>query len=362
MLNKIYRVTASLLNLRPRPRVEASGVLVQLKKGQAVVRLDEADVNGWWLIFADVAGDGLYVGYAASQYLAAIDIVVQPAPPIDIAPSPAPAPSPTPTPTPSHEDVHPGIDPVLANGGWNPMVPDSNIIRSSDAYYSDRGGREIRRVVIHITGTTNFNDVVSRFTTDPAHASAHYVVKPDGSLCQFISETYASHHSGIKSYVKELYENGNRNWRKFLRFFSWSRQYPADQSVFLNASMQEVSRDDSPRFVVRRDGADWPYFAYFDQRWPNENTPIGFEEDGGLPNHHSIGIEILSVGSTAKSEPHYTDAMYQTLAILVDDICTRYNIPKRRPYVVGHEDVNPVERWGWDPNQGFEWERIIDPS
>ena len=31
-----------------------------------------------------------------------------------------------------------------------------------------------------------------------------------------------------------------------------------------------------------------------------------------------------------------------------------------REAVCGHEDVNPIERWGWDPNQGFDWERLFE--
>jgi hypothetical protein len=27
---------------------------------------------------------------------------------------------------------------------------------------------------------------------------------------------------------------------------------------------------------------------------------------------------------------------------------------------VGHEDVNPIGRFGWDPNAGFDWTVVHD--
>lgn len=358
MLNRIYRVTASRLNIRPRPRVEVSSPLTQLLRGQAVVRLDEADLNGWWLVFADVAGDGVYVGYVASQYLESIDIDIQPAPAVDISSTPAPAPDAPVTPSNTHEDEHDLGENPFIDGGWNPLIPTENRIPTT--HHSSREGAPIRRIIIHITGTDNYDSVKSTFTTGSAKTSAHYVIQQDGTISQFVPETRAAHHSGIRYYIASLYENGSRHWRKYLRYFSWSSRYPDETSVYLDKFLNVVEKGPDAALVVRRDGSDWPDFDYFEARWPGQASPVGFEEDDGRPNDHSIGIEIVSFGQTQPDSNAYSEAMYASLAMLVDDICERHDIPKRPPFVVGHEDVNPVERWGWDPGQGFEWHRILD--
>lgn len=30
-----------------------------------------------------------------------------------------------------------------------------------------------------------------------------------------------------------------------------------------------------------------------------------------------------------------------------------------RRYILGHEDVHPLARWGWDPGAGFDWGRVM---
>jgi zinc D-Ala-D-Ala carboxypeptidase len=68
---RAYEVTANpALNLREQPESSAQ-VLVQLKKGQVVARLDDVEWGaGWWRVFADPAGDtSAYEGYCAGRHL-----------------------------------------------------------------------------------------------------------------------------------------------------------------------------------------------------------------------------------------------------------------------------------------------------
>lgn len=44
-------------------------LLVTLKPGQLVARLDAHDREGWWYLFADTPGEGAYVGYALARHL-----------------------------------------------------------------------------------------------------------------------------------------------------------------------------------------------------------------------------------------------------------------------------------------------------
>lgn len=352
MLNRIFRVNATRLNMRPRPMVEANNLLTQLLKGQAVVRLDELDQNGWWLVFADVAGDGIYAGYVSSQYLTPVNMGLS-----AVTPTPTPTPSPVDDGT-STEDRDDGNDVDLAGWeqGWSPHIPEERKFRTS--HYSSRGGAPIRRVVIHVTGTGTFEPVRSTFMTGSAKTSAHYVLDQDGTLSQFVSEDSAAHHAGIQSAVKALYDRPQNDWRKYLRYYSWYKGYPSN-AVYVDANLNPVSAGVTPTFVRRADGADHPVYDYFDDRWPGETLPIGYLEDNKSPNQHTIGIEIVSYGRSYPDPVAYSDAMYTKLAELVDDVCIRHNIPKARPFVLGHEDVNPVQRFGWDPAQGFEWDRIL---
>jgi N-acetyl-anhydromuramyl-L-alanine amidase AmpD len=109
---------------------------------------------------------------------------------------------------------------------------------------------------------------------------------------------------------------------------------------------------------MRPDRSEWRDYRHFDARWGREQrVPIGYADERN-PNAKSIGIEILSVGFDRPSAEHYTEAMYVSLARLVTDICERYGLPRIKGVVVGHEDVNPIARWMWDPNQGFDWSRV----
>ena len=99
-------------------------------------------------------------------------------------------------------------------------------------------------------------------------------------------------------------------------------------------------------------------YDYFKERWPNRTFPINFEVDPD-PNNYSIGIECLSLGAKTPDPKVYTDQMYDSLNRLIDNLCEKYMIPRSREFILGHEDVNPVARFGWDPNSGFEWDRLM---
>ncbi|MDT0306814.1 N-acetylmuramoyl-L-alanine amidase [Streptomyces sp. DSM 44917] len=73
-------------------------------------------------------------------------------------------------------------------------------------------------------------------------------------------------------------------------------------------------------------------------------------------NERSIGIEHEGWAD----EPSYlTDAMYESSARLVADICRRYEIPVDREHILGHNEVPDVIRtcpgphWDWDRYMGL---------
>ena len=368
--SKVFRVNASALNLRAQPSTSA-GILTVLRNGQAVARLDDLDHEGWWFVFADTPGDGLYVGYAYSRFLSPVT-----APGFTEAPDTAPLPpdedeeadiSPPrepdgDAPGDSISDVAaPPPPPVQWENGWHPEIP-AGRRHDSPNKGARRDGATPNRIVIHITGTDSLQVVMNRFMNASQFASAHYLVMPDGALHQFVSEEDRAWHSGIQRYVRALYDRNDGSWRGFKRYFSWS-SYPPD-AVFLDENMELLgSRErDRAKLVMPGGAGEWPDYQWFDQTWGRASVPLGYAAGNRDPNNASIGIEVLSYGSVQADPEVYTSAMYTTLSGLVGDICQRYAIPRTREFICGHEDVNPVERWGWDPNRGFEWDRVLSPG
>ncbi|MEO7323393.1 MAG: N-acetylmuramoyl-L-alanine amidase [Dokdonella sp.] len=234
---------------------------------------------------------------------------------------------------------------------WNNLVPADR--RFATAMKTT--GRPMPRpshVVCHITGSDSFASVKKTFLTS---VSAHYVVDKAGVIYQFVQEDDQAWHAGIARSTLALYAQGAQAWRKYLFYFEWTR-YPIG-SVFVDENLQPVEGGRVATFVRRADGADWPHYAYFDQRWGAGTMPANYATSQ-YPNAYSVGIEILSLGATKASDETYTPAMYRSLRSLVTDICARQAIPMQKGHVLGHEDVNPVQRYGWDPNQGFDWTQV----
>ncbi len=348
MTARVFTVKADRLRLRVQPSLDAP-ILTRLEKGQAVARLDEKDWNGWWYIFADTPGRGVYTGYVDAGYLSVWDdgdYVVENVSSSEVEEDDDEDPVREPQPV--------GPVDVVWSDGWNPVVPAER--RHAGRHGERKGGHSVERVIVHITGVRELSKVVSNFTTQPV--SAHYLIDKNGELHQFVSEDKAAWHSGIKSFVRKLYDKDDGSWRKYKRYFSWSRDYPSD-SVFLDANGQRVDRNSGrAALVARPDMSEWPDYDYFDKRWGRINMPIGYP-DVLNPNYNSIGIEILGLGSKHPSDSEYTAEMYEALNALIHDICKRHNLKKELGVVCGHEDVNPVERWGWDPNSGFDWAKAL---
>src|SRR3546814_10601533 len=70
-----------------------------------------------------------------------------------------------------------------------------------------------------------------------------------------------------------------------------------------------------------------------------------------LVNSASIGIELDNDGA----EP-FAPAQIDSLLRLLDDLCTRYNIP--RSAIVAHADFAPTRKR--DPGYRFPWKQLAD--
>lgn len=378
---KIFRVSVRRLNLRAQPANDA-GILAKLAAGQAVVRLDDVDRAGWWFVFADTPGDGIFVGHVWAEFLSPAFALQTDFPGDAIMPGSPPLLDEwdMPEPDPEDDDASPPREPVGGGAlidsddttdgaeaeapawtsGWNPDVS-AERRHVNGAHGARRSNGTIDQVIIHITGTQDLAAVVNTFTKSPGLASAHYLVCPDGAVHQFVAEDQRAFHSGIIKAVRKLYNRGDGSWRQYKRYFSWHKGYPKD-AIYLDAAGQVVApsqRQTSAVLVVPADRSEWPDFQYFDRRWGRLPKPFGYLSDNHDPNNNSIGIEVLSVGARTASSQAYSDEMYSALGALVGDICRRHQLPIQFGTVCGHEDVNPVERWGWDPNQGFDWDKLL---
>lgn len=175
---------------------------------------------------------------------------------------------------------------------------------------------------------------------------------PSGELFQFVQGAERAWHAGIGSNTEKLYRQGFAWWSHYLKYFPWYKAYP-DDAVYMDGDLNPVWDRTEAVFVATGDGMTWPHFGYFEQRWPDLETPVNFEVDSG-PNNYSIGIEILSIGSKTQSKKAYSDEMYKALSRSIRNLSDKYGIPKAKGRIVGHEDVNPIARFGWDPNSGFD--------
>lgn len=101
MLDRIFRVKAGGAALKPQPGQGCSD-LVLLPEGQAVARLDYTLYDGWYLVFVDTPGEGLYLGYihevsvqpieamsltGAAAATTSTNTAAQPAPPLGTQPT-----------------------------------------------------------------------------------------------------------------------------------------------------------------------------------------------------------------------------------------------------------------------------------
>lgn len=97
-----------------------------------------------------------------------------------------------------------------------------------------------------------------------------------------------------------------------------------------------------------------------------------FPEYNDRLNYYSIGIEILAIGTREEMSTMipvenfdlidsdlvgYTEAQYQALNVLIEDIVGRYpGIKKNRAHIVGHDEYSSSRKT--DPGSLFDWSKI----
>lgn len=170
--------------------------------------------------------------------------------------------------------------------------------------------------------------------------------------------------------------------------YSWAREYPIEKVVVHFTSAVVNNRDNpyniyvirdifiesglSIHYIIDRDGKIYCYMPESRAAWHAGVGTFGDDEKyTNSMNKYSVGIELVAIGS-AKDMAQYlhpeeyiaidkeligfTDEQYESLTLLVKDICERNNIEFTRKNVIGHEEYNPEKS---DPGELFDWSRLF---
>ncbi len=160
----------------------------------------------------------------------------------------------------------------------------------------------------------------------------HYVVLPAGEVVQLRDAGVIAWHAGLSSEHRANYLDG-----------TWEQDY-----------------NRLPKSIVQ----------WWKMRHPGIKSPAHLYP-GKSQNEAYVGIEVVSCGVYSKNtwEPvlgtpvtaqgRYTAQQYTTLALLCLSIGKRFAFPSEWYTVsgrlVGHEDINPYTRPGWDPGAFRGW-------
>lgn len=175
----------------------------------------------------------------------------------------------------------------------------------------------VSSIIVHTTGTSQLDKILHYYEISGHGIGPHYLIDIEGKIYQFVPESQVAFHAGIDPMERAQYTTG-----------TWIKSCPG------------VSK--------------------WQAKWPGLKSPLEFIT-GEFPNYVSIGIELQEPPHTQPEKFH--DIQYTTLKALILDIKTRHNIPLDAQHILGHDDVNPLSRYGdnggKDPGPKFNWSRIF---
>ncbi|MEM8570489.1 MAG: N-acetylmuramoyl-L-alanine amidase [Pseudomonadota bacterium] len=112
----------------------------------------------------------------------------------------------------------------------------------------------------------------------------------------------------------------------------------------------DPSAEVSAHYLLEETGEVWQLVDESCRAWHAGRGQWGDITD---VNSRSIGIELANPGSL-KGFPPFPDVQVTSLERLIDDLMSRWNIPKQR--VLGHSDIAPGRKS--DPGPKFDWKRL----
>ena len=222
-------------------------------------------------------------------------------------------------------------------------------------------------------------------TSDPAETTIPTTTVPE-TVIPVVDETkptYASTDSWT-----QVYAGAVRDFLNPVEEFSWERQYDPE-FVMIHFSSAVVNHwsdpynikylrqiyvdyDVSVHYVIERDGTVHCYIPEERVAWhAGRGTFGGDDKYTNKMNLYAIGIELIAMGTEEEMSAYltskeynslnpdlmgFTEEQYASLKLLVEDICTRHNIPMDRQHIIGHEDYSSDMN---DPGELFDWSKII---
>lgn len=158
-----------------------------------------------------------------------------------------------------------------------------------------------------------------------------------------------------------------------LHFISNATNNPENPYAYEDVRKIFIDYDVSPHYMIDRDGKI--YFLLPESRAARHAGKGSIEEFADYDDHlnrFSIGIELMAIGTEEEmqqimSPEHYrqipaehigyTEAQYQALNLLIDDILARNKQIKRdRLHIIGHDEYAPDRKT--DPGDLFDWDKI----
>lgn len=129
----------------------------------------------------------------------------------------------------------------------------------------------------------------------------------------------------------------------------------------------------SINYIILRDGTIKCWIPEERVAWhAGKGVWGGDEKYTNKMNKYSIGIELTAIGSKndmkqyvsssyynsiPKSLIGFTDAQYESLIALLNDICTRWSIPTDREHIIGHSEYSSLKT---DPGELFDWGKVMN--
>ncbi len=192
----------------------------------------------------------------------------------------------------------------------------------------------VKAVVIHTTGETDLDKALAWYQREDG-LQPHYVIGWAGEIYQIVDEAQVAYHAGLQAWEAALYRMGFTTWSHW----TWKNEI----RTYL--------------------GDEFPGYRNWRDTWVARGiqSPLDLIT-GERPNSVSVGIELLEPVTPTKDK--FTDAQYEALAALVDDIGGRHGLNLNREDLLQHSDISPIRRCNihgpTDPGAGFNVLRLFD--
>ena len=179
----------------------------------------------------------------------------------------------------------------------------------------------------------------------------------------------------IKDFMPKLnfVPRSNSKTHVVLHFISNAAMNPENPYIYEDIRKIFVDYDVSPHYMIDREGEI--YYLLPETRaarHAGKGEMPGYPEFKDDLNDYSIGIELMAIGTEAEMgmilsedaykkipQEHigYTDAQYQSLNRLLDDILARNKkILRNREHIIGHDEYAPERKN--DPGSLFDWSKL----